>query len=244
MTAPSPQDIAELERKLGVLPALPWELWTSCSYRRITGPDGKEGGVLHAYNQRSDNHPDLSMPEDQLFALVDLVNAIPQMLAALRERDALRVENERHGTVIDALKRTIDEMATAQAKLQGYRVDAEHKHAEALEAQGMMRSLGSEKEAKLVPAPSPPVEAAWRPDMFWCADPDGEGAMGCPEEVVERLMDFGGYEGPEVFEVTCAMSGPPIWCVGTWPKNGDLVVTEYASKADALTSLPTPPVQP
>lgn len=86
--------MAEAEHKLDLdvmeadersLPAGPWELWTSCSFRRITGPDGKEGGVLHAYNQRSDNHPDLSMPEEQLFALVRLRNALPRLIEELRE---------------------------------------------------------------------------------------------------------------------------------------------------------------
>lgn len=81
---PDPRALAEaLERIDRKLPAGPWELWTSCSFRRITGPDGKEGGVLHAYNQRSDNHPDLSMPEDQLQELVALRNALPAIRVAL-----------------------------------------------------------------------------------------------------------------------------------------------------------------
>lgn len=76
--------IARLEALERRLPAGPWELWTSCSFRRITGPDGKEGGVLHAYNQRADGHPDLSMPENQLAALVELRNALPALLACAR----------------------------------------------------------------------------------------------------------------------------------------------------------------
>jgi hypothetical protein len=78
-------DLEEMERDEALLPPAPWELWTSSSFRRITGPDGKIGGVLHAYNQRGDGHPDLSMPEDQLFALVRLRNALPALLARIRE---------------------------------------------------------------------------------------------------------------------------------------------------------------
>lgn len=75
--------IAELRAIEDALPAGPWEVWTSCSFRRVTGPDGKAGGVLSAYNQRSDNHPDLSMPEGQLKAWVALRNALPDLLTAL-----------------------------------------------------------------------------------------------------------------------------------------------------------------
>ena len=85
-------DVDAIRRDLARLPALPWELWTACSFRRITGPDGKDGGVLHAYNQRSDNHPDLSMPEEQLFALVRLINAYPALLSRLSTAEAERDE--------------------------------------------------------------------------------------------------------------------------------------------------------
>ena len=74
----------ELEAIDTRLPAGPWKLWTSCSYRRIGGPTGADGDILHAYNQRSDNHPDLSMPEEQLEALVALRNNLPAILSALQ----------------------------------------------------------------------------------------------------------------------------------------------------------------
>lgn len=86
--------IERLEKAEGVLPAGPWTLWTSCSFRRITGPDGKEGGVLHAYKQRSDGHPDLSMPENQLQELVALRNALPEVIALLR---AIQTKESGHG---------------------------------------------------------------------------------------------------------------------------------------------------
>ncbi len=96
MTDGSTQDIGERLEQIDVtLPAGPWKLWTSCSYRRISGPRGADGGVLHAYKQRSDGHPDLSMPEEQLQALVDLRNALPAVreeLARLRKIESLHAE--------------------------------------------------------------------------------------------------------------------------------------------------------
>lgn len=77
----------DIERLTSCIKALPdgkWEVWTSNSYRRVTanvrGRSGPDGGVLHAYAQRSDGHPDLSMSEEQLQALCDLRNTIAGML--------------------------------------------------------------------------------------------------------------------------------------------------------------------
>lgn len=104
---PTPSDLARLREDEALLPPAPWELWTSCSFRRITGPDGVEGGVLHAYNQRSDNHPDLSMPEEQLFALVRLRNALPGLLDALSSERTARQEAEARA---EAAERERDEL--------------------------------------------------------------------------------------------------------------------------------------
>jgi hypothetical protein len=69
---------------------LPWVVHSGCSYRRIASEPTREnmrtfadGNVLSAYNQRSDGHPDLSMPEHQLEALVRLVNALPALITRL-----------------------------------------------------------------------------------------------------------------------------------------------------------------
>jgi hypothetical protein len=81
----SEDDIARLTKAISALPAGPWEVWTSNSYRRITacvgGRSGPDGGVLHAYRQRSDGHPDLSMTAEQLRALCDLRNTVAELLA-------------------------------------------------------------------------------------------------------------------------------------------------------------------
>ena len=81
--------IARLEKAEAALPAGPWTVWTSNSFRRITGPDRADGGVLHAYNQYRDGHPDLSMPEQQLQALVELRNALPEILRALQAKEGV-----------------------------------------------------------------------------------------------------------------------------------------------------------
>lgn len=73
-----------LAKALAALPAGEWEVWTSCSFRRITarvnGRSGPDGGVLSGVVQR-DGHPDLSMSEKQLEALCVLRNTIAEILA-------------------------------------------------------------------------------------------------------------------------------------------------------------------
>ncbi len=79
------EDIDRLTACIKAMPGGIWEVWTSNSYRRITAKNGHrhgpDGGVLHAYTQRSDGHPDLSMNEKELRALCDLRNTVAQMLA-------------------------------------------------------------------------------------------------------------------------------------------------------------------
>ncbi|MFZ5667981.1 MAG: hypothetical protein ACOY4K_00665 [Pseudomonadota bacterium] len=111
----------ELERLDAALPPGPWTLWTSCSFRRITGPDGKEGGVLHAYNQRPDGHPDLSMPEEELEALVALRNALPGIIKALR--DAERGKEAGHEMIADLERRAM----ACRREVSGSRKDVDNK---------------------------------------------------------------------------------------------------------------------
>lgn len=71
-------------QRLGIasagLPSGPWEVWTACSFRRITGPDRIDGGVLSGVVQRSDGHPDLSMDEEALEHLCEMINAVRSIL--------------------------------------------------------------------------------------------------------------------------------------------------------------------
>lgn len=55
----------------------PWTLATSCSWRRIIGPEDEP--VVMPTIQRSDNHPDLSIRE----ADANLILAAPEMYEAL-----------------------------------------------------------------------------------------------------------------------------------------------------------------
>lgn len=41
-------DLGPIRKRLRKASAGPWEWWTSCSFRRLSGPDGKDGGVLRA----------------------------------------------------------------------------------------------------------------------------------------------------------------------------------------------------
>lgn len=90
--------LAELvEEAKGALEKLPpgeWEVWTSCSFQRITARGGPDGGVLHALTHISDGHPDLSWNERQCQALCDLVNGIR---ATLSKMDANLIRLQRRG---------------------------------------------------------------------------------------------------------------------------------------------------
>lgn len=84
----TPETLSELEARLervqeGDRP-LPWVVHTGCSYRRIasapTGENGymsfPDGNVLHGTKCWHDGHPDLSMDEWHLEALVHIVNFV------------------------------------------------------------------------------------------------------------------------------------------------------------------------
>lgn len=57
----------------------PWKWWTSNSFRRLSGPDGKDGGVLCPTVSRSDGHPDLIVSK----ADMALIESAPDLLEAL-----------------------------------------------------------------------------------------------------------------------------------------------------------------
>lgn len=99
--------VERLARADAELPEGPWEVWSSCSFRRITGPDGKDGGVLSGEVQRSDGHPDLSMSERQLQALCDLRNGVRALLS---ERAAL----------VEALERAREERDDYKIQLSAF----------------------------------------------------------------------------------------------------------------------------
>lgn len=67
----------------------PWELATSCSWRRIVTTHGR--AVIVPTIQRSDNHPDLDCGTDYVNAelAVAAVNALPALLAQSAAYEAL-----------------------------------------------------------------------------------------------------------------------------------------------------------
>jgi hypothetical protein len=66
----------------------PWEIQTSCSFRRIGNSSG-DGNVCYPTNQQSDGHPDLCFPNGGFNGPdARLIAAAPEMLAMLeRIRD-------------------------------------------------------------------------------------------------------------------------------------------------------------
>ena len=86
---PARVSVAEAARDaLSRLPDGEWEVWTSCSFRRISRKWGGDGDVLHALTHRSDGHPDLSWNEKQCQALCDLVNGLRRALASAEGGEA------------------------------------------------------------------------------------------------------------------------------------------------------------
>lgn len=63
----------------------PWKWWTSNSWRRLTGADGKDGDVLSPTVNRFDGHPDLVISEADAAHIVKCVNCHDELVAALEE---------------------------------------------------------------------------------------------------------------------------------------------------------------
>ncbi len=79
----TPAQENKLRNALALLPRGEWEVWTSCSFRRISRKNGGDGDVLCGTVQRSDGHPDLSMDEKQLKALCALRNTVAEVLGEI-----------------------------------------------------------------------------------------------------------------------------------------------------------------
>ena len=59
----------------------PWKWWTSNSFRRLSGPDGKDGAVLCPTVSRSDGNPDLIVSKHDMA----LIESAPDLLEALED---------------------------------------------------------------------------------------------------------------------------------------------------------------
>lgn len=84
-----PVDIEGLKRLDARATPTPWAWWTSNSVKRITGPDGKDGGVLCSY--RFDSGTDVAITDDNMAVLVAARNALPSLIA---EVESLRKQLE------------------------------------------------------------------------------------------------------------------------------------------------------
>lgn len=103
--------IEELRAVVAAMTDAPWEIWTSNSFRRITGPNGRDGGVLSGTVQRHDGHPDLAATPVDLAGIVALRNIAPALLdlweAALRWRDRRHLST---GGLALAVERALSEL--------------------------------------------------------------------------------------------------------------------------------------
>jgi hypothetical protein len=77
----------QLERLAAAATPGPWQWWTSNSTLRLTGADGKDGGVLHAYAHRG--YGDISC-NDFNRAFIAAANPLT-VLAMIRRIDAAEV---------------------------------------------------------------------------------------------------------------------------------------------------------
>lgn len=68
----------------------PWEVWSSCSHLRITGPSQQDGGVLSAVHA-SDGVPVVAVRAEDMEAIVALRNAAPDLIRLARLALKLRV---------------------------------------------------------------------------------------------------------------------------------------------------------
>lgn len=59
----------------------PWKWWTSNSFLRLSGADGKDGGVICPTVSRSDGHPDLIVSKSDMA----LIESAPDLLEALED---------------------------------------------------------------------------------------------------------------------------------------------------------------
>ena len=74
----------------------PWEWWTSNSWRRLSGPNGKDGGVLCPDNHPVDRHPDLRVSQEDMWLIENLRNSARALIDEAKASFAFRelLENQ------------------------------------------------------------------------------------------------------------------------------------------------------
>lgn len=117
-------NLQEIEARAEAATPGPWEWWSSCSHWRLTGADGKDGGVIHAY-KASDGFPCVSVSEEDRDFIAHARQDIPLLLSELRkldemltdtcaERDAIKAEVEQ---LYSELRKAREREEAALAKL-------------------------------------------------------------------------------------------------------------------------------
>jgi uncharacterized coiled-coil protein SlyX len=80
-------DIYAIEAKARAATPGPWEWWTSNSYRRLTGADGKAGGVAHGFTHR-DGVTDIAIREEDMAHIAAVSpNVVLELIARLRDAE-------------------------------------------------------------------------------------------------------------------------------------------------------------
>lgn len=77
-------NLDELERLAKAATPGPWEWWTSNSFLRLSGPDGRDGGVLYACNIRNEYATVVVSEADRRF-IAEARTALPALIARIRE---------------------------------------------------------------------------------------------------------------------------------------------------------------
>lgn len=108
LAAKRAEDLDAADRNL---PDGHWEVWSSNSFRRITGPDGYDGSVLSAIKQR-DSHLDLSMGEDNLRRVCWLRNTARSTSETLKALLAHVEAQDAHISLVEAREKQATEMCT------------------------------------------------------------------------------------------------------------------------------------
>ena len=86
----------------------PWQMWTSCSFRRISSQRGGDGDVLCAVVQHSDGHPDLYFKNGGFDGPdARLILAAPDLLAALQALVAADEEQGLDDKLFDAARAAV-----------------------------------------------------------------------------------------------------------------------------------------
>jgi len=100
-------ELAAIRARIEAASPGPWEWWTSNSFRRLSGPDGKDGGVLHAVVLR-DGVPDVEVSEEDAALLAHARTDLPRLLGEVERLRKLAVQ-----AVVDELNHTAENYATA-----------------------------------------------------------------------------------------------------------------------------------